>query len=85
MEDETPNGDFSIDGEHGHYAVGIDIVRLPNQGRREGDLFLTGHDVAPLYCYAGNNRVQMKIPRVLCADGICVFMLSLLLAFPACT
>ena len=60
LEDEIPNGDFSTDGEHGQYAVGIDIVRLPNQGRREWDLFLTGHDVAPLDCYAGNNRVQMK-------------------------
>ena len=61
----------------------------PNQGRREGDLFLTGHDVAPLDCYVGNNRVQMKIPRVLCADGICVFLCSVccghsLLARDAC-
>ena len=82
LEDETPNGDFSIDGEHGQYAVGVDIVRLPNQGRHEGDLFLTGHDVAPLDCYAGNNRVQMKIPRVLCADGICVFYAQFVVGIP---
>ena len=82
LEDETPNGDFSIDDEHDQYAVGIDIVRLPNQGRREGDLFLTGHDVAPLDCYAGNNRVQMKIPRVLCADGICVFYAQFVVGIP---
>lgn len=34
--------------------------RLPNQGRHEGDLLLTGYDVASLDADAGNNGVQWR-------------------------